>query len=55
MNNKSLSNPIYKKLFPETYEKNVKLQAALNAFINKTKYSNNVEALDMDSKLNNAG
>ena len=29
MNNKSLSNPIYKKLFPETYEKNLKLQATL--------------------------
>lgn len=53
MNNKNLSNPVYKKLFPETYEKNIKLQAVLNAFISKNKYSDNIERLDLDSKVNN--
>lgn len=54
MNNKNISNPAYKKLFPETYEKNLKLQATLAAFINKNKYSDNIKKLELDSKMNDA-
>lgn len=52
MNNKNLSNSIYKKLFPETYKKNVKLQATLAAFINQKKYSDNIK--NLDSTINSA-
>mgnify|MGYP000121717824 FL=1 len=53
MNNKSLSNPIYKKLFPETYEKNLKLQATLASFMNKSKYSNKLEEVTEHSETKN--
>lgn len=53
MNNKSLSNPIYKKLFPETYEKNLKLQATLASFMNKSKYSNKLEEVTEHSEAKN--
>lgn len=53
MNNKSLSNPIYKRLFPETYEKNLKLQATLTSFMNKSKYSNRLEKVTESSETNN--
>lgn len=54
MSNKNISNPVYKKLFPETYEKNLKLQATLAAFINKNKYSDNIKKIELDSKINDA-
>lgn len=53
MNNKSLSNHIYKKLFPETYEKNLKLQATLASFMNKSKYSNKLEEVTEHSETKN--
>lgn len=53
MNNQNLSNPVYKKLFPGTYEKNLKLQATLTAFMNKSKYSfNKLEETIEHSKIN---
>lgn len=53
MSNKNLSNPIYKKLFPETYEKNVKLQATLASFMKNRKYSRKVEEVSEESEINN--
>ena len=57
MNKENLSNPIYKRLFPETYAKNQKIKATLD-FINdrfQVKRVPGTELLSMDLELNIVG
>lgn len=57
MREKNLSNPIYKKLFPETYAKNQKIKATLD-FVNdkfQVKRVPGSELLSMDLESNIIG
>jgi len=47
MNEKNISNPIYQRLFPTTYEKNLKIQEGMN-FIKQRFYEGpKKEVLDL--------
>ena len=47
MYSKNLTNPIYKRLFPATYEKNVKIQAGMNFIQERFNDGPKKEVLDL--------
>ena len=57
MNKENLSNPIYKRLFPETYAKNQKIKATLDSINDKFQVRRvpGTELLSMDLELNIVG
>lgn len=47
MYNEKITNPIYKKLFPTTYEKNIKILEGLNYIQERFKGGPKKEVLDL--------